>query len=169
MSKQKQIGVVGVDSGQLMVCDPCYLEHQWNPKVDYPPRDVYEDQETHKRWQFVVGEELPTAGATPFPGRYDTPIAECDYQTPNDLIKSGQWRKVAIDDPRIGEYSYYGACKATQSKESAGQLHYTLGHAGAGVAFSSGYGDGVYPVIAHYNDEDRIIKVEIIMEPPTND
>jgi len=27
--KWVKIGVVGVDSGQLMVCDPCYIDGQW--------------------------------------------------------------------------------------------------------------------------------------------
>jgi len=25
----QKIGNVGVDSGQLLVCDPCYFEHEW--------------------------------------------------------------------------------------------------------------------------------------------
>ena len=29
MDKWKKIGVVGVDSGQLMVCDPCYIDSEW--------------------------------------------------------------------------------------------------------------------------------------------
>lgn len=39
---KRKLGVVGVDSGQLMICDPCYLESEWknektidftNPKI----------------------------------------------------------------------------------------------------------------------------------------
>jgi hypothetical protein len=29
MEKWKKIGVVGVDSGQLMICDPCYIGSEW--------------------------------------------------------------------------------------------------------------------------------------------
>lgn len=29
VSKWKKIGVVGVDSGQLMICDPCYIDSEW--------------------------------------------------------------------------------------------------------------------------------------------
>jgi hypothetical protein len=34
-SKWKTIGFVGVDSGSLIIGDPCYLDHQedWNPKL----------------------------------------------------------------------------------------------------------------------------------------
>ena len=28
-SEWKKIGVVGVDSGQLMICDPCYIDSEW--------------------------------------------------------------------------------------------------------------------------------------------
>ena len=44
----------------------------------------------------------------------------------------------------------------------AGQLAFDNGIRGAGVAFASGYGDGLYPVFATYF-EGRIAKVEIIM------
>lgn len=55
------------------------------------------------------------------------------------------------------EYSYSGACAATLSEDSAGQLG-----RGSAVAVSSGYGDGVYPVYATYNDEGRITKMEVV-------
>ena len=55
------------------------------------------------------------------------------------------------------DYSYSGACAATLSENSAGEL----GRADA-VAVSSGYGDGVYPVYAHYNHEGRIVRMEVV-------
>jgi len=39
------------------------------------------------------------------------------------------------------------------------QFNYDLGHPGLGVLVSTGYGDGVYPVYAEFNDEGRIAKV----------
>ena len=39
------------------------------------------------------------------------------------------------------------------------QFNYDLGHAGLGIVVSTGYGDGVYPVYAEFNDEGRIAKV----------
>jgi len=98
----KEIGQVAVDSGQLMVVDPCYL---------------------------------------------------------------GRWVDNEFDAPSHPEESYASACEKTLSKEQAGEL----GNAFA-VAFSSGFGDGVYPVIAHYKDygtveepDVRIRKVEILL------
>ena len=43
------------------------------------------------------------------------------------------------------------------------QLNYDVGHAGLGVVFQSGYGDGTYPVFATFNEEGRIMKVEVVM------
>lgn len=42
---------------------------------------------------------------------------------------------------------------------TAKQFHYDLGHPGLGVVISTGYGDGVYPVFAEFNEDGRIAKV----------
>ncbi len=99
------VGWVGVDSGQLMVCDPCYITGE-----------------------FASDEFQP-----------DKPNEDDNYP-----------------------FTYNGACGATLSDERAGQL----GIASA-VAFSSGLGDGVYPVYATIVDDEfwgkRVAKVEILM------
>ena len=97
--KKKCIGSVYVDSGQLMITDPCYLTRWIN----------------------------------------------------NEFVDS------KLEAPPYS-YSYDGACNATLSPNKAGSLEN-----GFGVAFSSGYGDGEYPVFATYNKEGRIVKVEILM------
>ena len=84
-----RLGVAGVDSGQLMVCDPCYLG-DW---VDNQSNDAVPD----------------------------------------------------------GDFSYAGACKKTIEAEG-GQLNFKAGHAGAGVVFTSGFGDGCYEVLAKVTD-----------------
>lgn len=48
-----------------------------------------------------------------------------------------------------GEYGYLGACNATLGKGFG-----SLGT--SAVAFSTGYGDGLYPVYAHINEEGRV-------------
>jgi hypothetical protein len=50
----------------------------------------------------------------------------------------------------VGEYGYLGACNATL-KKGFGQL----GGANA-VAFSTGYGDGLYPVYANITEDGRV-------------
>jgi len=55
---------------------------------------------------------------------------------------------------RVGEYGYLGACNATLGK-GFGQL------GNQAVAFSTGYGDGLYPVYAHINEDGRVGMVVI--------
>jgi len=110
MSKtiKKEIGVVGVDSGQLLVCDPCYLS---------------------------------------------------------------DWDNTESNDPDPKKFNYDNVCRITlKAPDYAGQINHDLGHPGRAVAFASGFGDGVYPVIAHFKDygekgqpDMRIKKVEILM------
>ena len=51
---------------------------------------------------------------------------------------------------KVGEYGYLGACNATLSKGFG-----ELGEQSA-VAFSTGYGDGLYPVYANINEDGRV-------------
>lgn len=148
--KWKQIGVVGVDSGQLLVCDPCYIDSQWTS--DEQPVDVrrYRDTKTGKVFEW----------------RKDFAHFECTVEpygkTPNELITAGVW--VKLDESERNDFSYAGCCSQTLKKNMAGQLNYAMGHAGVGVAFASGYGDGVYPVFARRNEEGRIVEVRIKMD-----
>jgi len=93
------IGHFGVDSGQAMVGDPCYLDEwePWNDKVD----------------------------------TFDEHVN------------------------KAGQYSYLGACGVTL-KQGYGEL----GN-GTAVAFSTGYGDGYYPVYAELDDDGRVAKIVI--------
>lgn len=107
----KYIGSVAVDSGQLMVCDPCYINGE--------------------RWSHI--------GFNPS----------------------------KADDEGMYPFDYNGACGATLSEKHFGALKFDNDIAGAGVAFSSGYGDGIYPVYATLVHDEmwgtRIAKVEILM------
>jgi hypothetical protein len=51
---------------------------------------------------------------------------------------------------KVGEYGYLGACNATIGK-GFGQLG-----GSSAVAFSTGYGDGLYPVYADINEDGRV-------------
>ena len=61
-------------------------------------------------------------------------------------------------EEKAGEYGYLGACGVTL-KDSYGQLG-----SGNAVVFSTGYGDGLYPVYVQLNDEGRVSKVVIDFE-----
>lgn len=100
------IGEVAVDSGQLMVTDPCYIDQEW------------------KRERFVVA------------------------------------RDSEATDDSLYNYSYDGACNSTLNGKGHGQLAFPLGHAGAGVAFQTAWGDGSYAVFAEKHD-GRIVRVYV--------
>lgn len=71
-----------------------------------------------------------------------------------DTNKNDKWP----DDlsKEAGEYSYHGASGMTCGPNGYGEL----GLATA-VVFSTGYGDGLYPVYAKFNDEGRVSTVVI--------
>lgn len=94
-----EAGRFGVDSGQALIGDPCYLD----------------------KWKTNEGEE---------------------------------WEL----DGKIGQYSYQGA-SATTISNTYGELG-----VGSAVVFSTGYGDGYYPVYVQINDEGRVCKVVIDFE-----
>jgi hypothetical protein len=100
------IGEVGVDSGQLMVTDPCYIDQEW------------------QRQKF-------------------------------SLVRDAE-----SDDEELYDYSYNGACNATINGEGHGQMAFQAGHAGAGVAFHTAWGDGAYDVYAEKHD-GRIVRVYV--------
>jgi hypothetical protein len=97
---------------------------------------------------------------------------ELEERTPSEhigsvLVDSGQ---LIITDPchleewEHGDYcpgaenSYAEACNASLSDEGYGEV---LG--GSAIVFSSGYGDGMYPVYAKRDEDGRIVRVEIDM------
>jgi hypothetical protein len=92
-------GSFGVDSGQAMVGDPCYLDS----------------------WQTNEGDTWDLEG-------------------------------------KVGQYSYQGV-SATTLESNYG----TVGMHSA-VAFSTGYGDGIYPVYVQMNEDGRVSKVVIDFE-----
>jgi len=156
MKKPKQIGVVGVDSGQLVICDPCYIDSEWDHNDEYDRDQVFDVSYMGKKSVFDMGEALKNGI------NFNTLLKQYENLTMNELVKEGFAKERPVKETKT--FGYNGCCKATISKNRGGQLNYKMGHAGAGVAVSSGYGDGVYPVIAHYNDEGRVAKVEIIFD-----
>jgi hypothetical protein len=97
-------GSFGVDSGQAMVGDPCYLDN----------------------W---------------------------------DTNKNEEWNL----EGKVGEYSYQGA-SATTIESNYGEI----GNSSA-VVFSTGYGDGIYPVYVKMNSDGRVSMVVIDFEGDLGD
>lgn len=148
------MGAVGVDSGQLLLTDPCYIDQQWRDEP-FDHGRVYRDTATGRT---IVWNDDFVA--------YTETLAGYD-QTPEELIANG--RLVQLPPPPTPEkfnYSYNGACQATQST-GYGELAYENGRSGAGVAFQSGWGDGFYDVYAEKHD-GRIMRVFVNLgaDPP---
>jgi hypothetical protein len=135
--KKTLIGHVGVDSGQLVMCDPCYIDSEWS-KEEFTDIRIYEHKDTKERLQYRVD----------FP-HYEAEITKYGKNM-NELLKTGEWLDVPATDSKF-PFSYNACCKATLSNNGHGQLNYKLGHPGVGVAFSTAYGDGIYPVYAVYS------------------
>ena len=146
--KKIKLGEVGVDSGQLLICDPCYIDGEW--KCEY-----FSDVRQYKHK--VTGDILQYK----IDFRNYEEVIDKYGQTMNQLNRTGDWEEVK-PPPAKENFSYNACCRA--SHKGPNQLNYEMGHAGIGVAFSSGYGDGVYNVYGYENGDGRIVKVEIIMK-----
>jgi len=137
----KYIGSFGVDSGQVIITDPCYLA-DWNAN-EFQDKRTYLDKKSGREYVF---------------GR--------DFKRFDEIIRDGKDMNKLIEDDEVTEsvqdvqhdYSYDGACNTTlYSKKMAGEI----GFGSNGVVASTGYGDGEYPVYARYED-DRIAEVKIV-------
>ena len=146
----KLIGHVGVDSGQLLLCDPCYIDSEWE-KEDFTDIRVHEHKVTKDT--LTYGKDF---------ANYQEMI-ERYGKNMNDLLDSGEWEDVERP-PSKYPFSYNACAKATLSKDGYGQLNYNLGHPGVGVAFSTAFGDGFYPVFAHYQADGTLRSVEVIFQ-----
>lgn len=142
----KLIGQVGVDSGQLLLCDPCYIDSQWTDDQFQDIR-IFEHKTTKERLQYQVDFE-----------NFATPIAKHDGKDMNALLKTGEWDQVEAPAPDT-DFSYNACCHATLSKKGHGELGNNLG-----VAFSTAFGDGVYPVYATYDDNGDLVCVSVYFQ-----
>jgi Protein of unknown function (DUF4241) len=70
-----------------------------------------------------------------------------------DTNKNDEWNL----EGKEGEYSYHGSSATTLSKQF-GSLGFNA------VVFSTGYGDGLYPVYVKLNDDGRVSMVVIDFE-----
>lgn len=141
-----KLGDVGVDSGQLLITDPCYLENEWLP-ARLEGAEIYVDPLKNTIYQ--VGRDFTD---------YDETLPSYE-KTVRELIESGTLVKREIEDSDLYEYSYEGVCKAVFGS-GYGELAYRRGHQGAGVAFATAFGDGLYPIYGEKHD-GRIVRVYV--------
>lgn len=154
MVERKLLGVVGVDSGQLVIIDPCYikdLDHVGKKEgVRFWGQDEKQVEGLFRELGYTVKE---VGGAYRIEG---LSIQQFENLKPKGCqVLCSEWRDSFYD--RVWD--------TTISPKQGGQLFYEKGHAGLAVAFQSGIGDGTYKVWATYEDLPgfgrRITKVEI--------
>lgn len=153
----KLIGHVGVDSGQLLLCDPCYIDSEWE-KEEFEDLRIYQHKTTKDRLQYLVDFK-----------NYQTPIDKFDGKNMNELIATGEWEELPYNSPAKSQFSYNACAKATLSEDGHGELRFKMGHVGVGVAFSTAFGDGMYPVIAHYMPDGTLRSVEVVFQDDDED
>ncbi len=153
----KLIGHVGVDSGQLLLCDPCYIDSEW-VNEDFEDFRTYQHKNTGNELTYRIDFD-----------NYQRPIAEYDGKNMNELIATGEWEEVPDTKEAKNPFSYNACAKATLSEDGHGQLRFKMGHVGAGVAFSTAFGDGVYPVVAHYMPDGSLKSVEVLFQNDDED
>jgi len=147
----KLIGHVGVDSGQLLLCDPCYIDSEWE-KEDFEDFRTYQHKNTGDKLTYRLDFM-----------NYQEPIEAYDGKNMNELNATGEWEEIP-GPPSVHPFSYNACSKATLSEDGHGELKYRHGHVGVGVAFSTAFGDGYYPVIAHYMSDGTLKSVEVVFQ-----
>jgi len=131
------IGHIGIDSGQVLICDPCYIDSEWESE-EFTDDRIYQ----HKDGTILkLREDFP---------RFDRVIPKYDKDM-NALIKDNEVTELP-PIPAEKEFSYNACCKKTLSEDRYGQLNYRWGYPGVGVVSSTAFGDGYYPV---YADKDK--------------
>jgi len=153
----KLIGHVAVDSGQLLLCDPCYIDSQW-VKEDFEDFRTYQHKDTGNELTYRIDF-----------GNYAEPIEAYGGKNMNELIETGEWEEVPDTKGAVNPFSYNACAKATLSEDGHGELNFNLGHAGVGVAFSTAFGDGMYPVVAHYHADGTLRSVEVLFQNEEDD
>jgi len=163
-------GEVGVDAGMLMVTDPQYIGSQWekSDSKNIAPSNIHKDGTV---LYCALHGDAPTEDAIPF-DHYAQVIGKYG-KSMNDMQLAGEITEKKRYKGNAGHYSYQGCCDATLSEKQHGQLNFLAGHHGAGVVFSSGFGDGLYQVygkIKDYGDwGERVSEVRIVMIGDSDD
>jgi hypothetical protein len=145
---KKEIGVVGVDSGQIVICDPCYIDSEWE-KEEFADNRRYFHKDSKR--VLVFNRDFT---------KFDQPIIPYN-KCMNDMIADNDVTERPADPP-LHNFSYNACCVKTIGDDENGQLNYKHGHEGVAVVSCTGYGDGLYPVIADIDKEGRVKSITIL-------
>lgn len=140
------IGTVSIDSGQLLLIDPAYIDDFWK-RVPFQDIRIYENIKTKDRIQYKADF-----------GSYEQVIQRYG-KTANELLSNRhEWVQlpVLVDE---NELSYNAVCHKTNPVDTRepnfGQI------AELAVATRTGYGDGVYKVYATLDVEGYVKQLTI--------
>lgn len=142
------LGEVCVDSGSLMITDPCYISTEWKD-VEYVREDSYIDTQSGNIFKF--GHDF---------NRYDEILAPYNKDI-NQLIKEGVLS--LIKENRQLSYSYAGAAYATITDAGFDILPFENGNLGAALCIKTVYGDGFYRIMGEQY-KGRIIRIYIDLQ-----
>ncbi|MCP5501756.1 MAG: hypothetical protein H7A25_17770 [Leptospiraceae bacterium] len=137
--KQIQIGILKIDSGKLLLCDPLYLE-DWQK----------ESRPTKREYIHTKTEQIFTYG-TDFQN-YSDKIGD---KTIKQLIQDGTLKLRDVENNN--DFSYHAI---TQKLSKLGFAQFDFSNENPGKAVSILSDDGEYPVFAEL-EEDKLIKVWI--------
>lgn len=165
MNKKRKelLGYVGVDSGQLMIIDPCYLRG-----VDVSKGNViglkFWGKDADELAKYLKENTLYMVE-----GNYPYIISanDKDIEEINDSIRDIKRREgfYVVSSTQL-DSTYDKIGMLTNNENQGGEVDY-------GVAFTSGLGDGNYEVFANYEEIDgwgeRITKVEIVLIDPNEE
>ena len=145
---RKLIGHIGVDSGQVLICDPCYIDSQWKKEDFNIPRRYRHNDGTILQYE------------VDFP-HYEAIIPKYG-KTMNQINADHEAVELPDEEPPKFPFSYNACCKKTcNNNETDGQLNFESGHSGVGVVSSSGWGDGYYPVYAEIGRDGRVKRIMV--------
>jgi hypothetical protein len=143
---KKHLGVINVDSGQLIIGDPCYLG-RWKDN-DFKYKSGVRNKNTGD--EVIYRKDVYG---------WDLPIERLGGVTMNDLKQDKDW-ETFCDYPDKGEYSYSGACGMTCANG-----HGIIGDAMA-FAVRTLHGDGGYSVDGVLDARGRVKRIVIEFDEP---